>query len=130
MKVPHFFPPKLSNLGSFSIPYVVGKVEIERALCNLGASISLMPYSLFHRLYLGLLQPAPFSLQLADGSEIQTLGKLEDVPVKIGDIWVLEDFIIADITETDDAQIIQGRPFMATASCHIDLRSARITFKV
>jgi len=57
-----------------------------------------MLYSLFHRFHLGTLQPASFSLQLANGFEMQPLGKLEDVPVKIGDIWVLKDFIIADMS--------------------------------
>ena len=45
-----------------------------------------MSYSLFHKLHLGPLQPAPFSLWLANGSETQPIGKLEDVLVKIGDI--------------------------------------------
>jgi len=98
------FPSKPPNPGSFSIPCVVGKAEIERALCDLDESISLMPYSLFHRLHLGPLQPAPFSLQLTDGYEMKPLRKLEDVPVKIGDIWVLEGFIIDDMTETNDAR--------------------------
>jgi len=71
--------------------------------------------------HVGPLQPAPFSLQLADGSEMQPLGKLEDMPVKIGDILVLKDFIIVDMTKTDDNQIILGRPFMATIACHIDI---------
>ena len=57
------FPPKLPDPGSFSIPYIVGKVEIERSLCDLGASISIMPYSLFYKLHLGPLLAAPFSLQ-------------------------------------------------------------------
>jgi len=61
----------------------VGKVEIERTLCDLGASVSLMPYSLFHKFHLGTLQPAPFSLQLADGSETQPIGKLEDMSINI-----------------------------------------------
>jgi len=45
-KIPNVFPPKLPNLGSFSIPCVVGKVKIDRALCDLSASVSLIP-SLF-----------------------------------------------------------------------------------
>ena len=76
VEIPTVFSPKLPDLVSFSIPYVVGKVKIQRALCNLGASISLVPYSLFHRLHLGPLQLVPFSLQLADSSEMQPLGKL------------------------------------------------------
>jgi len=50
------------------------------------------------------------------------LGKFEDVLVKIGDIWMLEDFIIADMTKTDDAQIILSRPFLAIGGCHIDVK--------
>jgi len=75
----------------------MGRVEIEGALCDLGASVSLMPYSLFHKLHLGPLQAAPFSLQLADGSKTQPIGKLDDVPINTGHIWVLEDFIIVDM---------------------------------
>jgi len=56
------FPPKFSDLGSFSISCIMGNGEIERVLCDLGASISLMPYSLFHKLYSGPLRLAPFSL--------------------------------------------------------------------
>jgi len=57
--------------GSFkfpTIPCVVRKVKTERALCDVSASVSLMPYSMFHTLHLGPLQPALFSLQLVDGS--------------------------------------------------------------
>ena len=65
---PTIFPPKLLDPGSFSLTCIVGKVEIERGLCDLGASVSIMPYSLFHKLHLGPLLAAPFSLQLDDGS--------------------------------------------------------------
>jgi len=124
------FPPKLPNPGSFSIPCIIGKVEIDSGLCDLGASVSIMPYSLFHKLYLGPLLAAPFSLQLADGSVTQPIGKLDNVLVNIGDIWVLEDFIIIDMPETDDAQIILSPPILATASCHIDVLEDRISFEV
>jgi len=53
LEIPIVFPPKPSDSGGFSIPCVVGKMKIQRALYDLGASVSLMPYSLFHRLYLG-----------------------------------------------------------------------------
>jgi len=54
------FPPKLHDLGSFSVPCVVGKMKIERLLCDLDARVSLMLYSMFHKLHLGPLWPAPF----------------------------------------------------------------------
>jgi len=68
IKIPTIFPLKLLDPGSFSIPCVVGKVEIKRGLCDLGASVSIIPYSLFHKLHRGPLLAAPFSLQLADDS--------------------------------------------------------------
>jgi len=124
------FPPKLPNLGSFSIPCIAGKIEIERALCDLGASVSIMIYSLLYKLHLGSLQVSPFSLQLADSYEAQPISRLDNVPVNMRVIWVLEDFIIVDMPETDDAQTILGRPIFATASCHIDVRKGHITFEV
>ena len=95
--IPTTFSPKLSDPGSFSIPCIMGKVKIERALCDLGASVSIMPYSLFHKLHLVPLQDTPFSLQLADGSEMQPIGTLDNVPANIGDIWVLEDLSLIHI---------------------------------
>jgi len=129
-EIPTIFPPKFPDPDSFSIHCIVGKVKIKRALCDLGASVSIMSYSLFYELQLGPLQAAPFSLQLVHGFETQSIGRLDNVPVNIGDIWVLEDFIIINMPEIDDAQIILGRPILATAGCHIDVRKGRITFKV
>ena len=51
IKISTVFLPKLADLGSFSTPCIVGKVEIEKGLCDLGASVSIMPYSLFHELH-------------------------------------------------------------------------------
>ena len=44
------------------------------------------------------------------------------MPIKIGDSLVLEDFIVADMTKTDDAQIVLERPFLATSGCKIDVK--------
>jgi len=53
---------------------------------------------------------------------MKPIGRLDDMPINIADIWVLEDFIIVDMLETNDAQIILGQPILATAGCHINLR--------
>ena len=70
-----------SDPGSFSIPYSVGDVTISRALCDLGASVSLMPYSICKKLKVGNLKPTTISLQLADRSVMYHTGILEDVPL-------------------------------------------------
>ena len=43
---------------------------------------------------------------------------------------MLEDFIIANMAETDDAQIIIRRSFFASSSCMIDVKRGEITFEV
>ena len=61
-------PPKLKDLGSFSIPCAVGDITISRALYDLGVSVSLMPRSICKRLQVGELKPTTISIQLADRS--------------------------------------------------------------
>ena len=74
-------PPKLSDPGSFSIPCSVGDMTISKALCDLGASVSLMPYSICKKLQVGELKPTTISLQLADRSVKYLFDILEDVPL-------------------------------------------------
>jgi len=62
------FPAKFKDLGNFSIPYMIESVSIDSALCDLGSSVSLTPYSIFKRLGLRELSPISIFLQLADHS--------------------------------------------------------------
>src|ERR1039458_6904095 len=50
-------PPKLDDPGKFSIPCTIGKATIKKALCDLGASVSLMPRPIYDRLGVGELKP-------------------------------------------------------------------------
>ena len=59
-------PPKLDDSGKFTIPCTIGKATIKKALCNLGASVSLMPHSVFKRMGVGELKPTRLTLQLVD----------------------------------------------------------------
>ena len=88
-------PQKLKDLGSFSIPYIIGDSNCERALCDLGASINLMPFSLFRRLNLGEVKPTSISLQLADRSIKYPRGIVEDVLVKVDKLIFLADYVCA-----------------------------------
>ncbi|XP_019178139.1 PREDICTED: uncharacterized protein LOC109173357 [Ipomoea nil] len=74
--------PKLRDHGSFSIPCVIGGSLVQRALCDLGASVSLMPYSLCQKLQLGEPKPTSMTLQLADRSVKYPIGIREDVSMK------------------------------------------------
>jgi len=121
-------PAKLKDPSSFSIPCMIEGVSIDRPLCDLGSSVSLMPYSIFNRLSLGELTPTNISLQLADHSIKYPLGVLEDVMIKVGDFYVPIDFVILDMAKDSRTQIILGRPFLATTGCKIDVKEGKITF--
>ena len=123
-------PPKLKDPGSFSIPCNIGKFVIDKALCDLGASISVMPLSICKKLEMGELRPTKMSVQLADRSVKYPVGILENVPVRIGQFYIPTDFIIMDITEDSVTPIILGRPFLATAGAIIDVKKGRLTFEV
>ena len=75
-------PPKLEDLGSFSIPCAIGDVSISRALCDLGESVSLMPYSICKWLEVGELKSTIISIQLADRSVKYPIWMLVDVLCK------------------------------------------------
>jgi len=123
-------PPKLRDPGSFSIPCVIGSETIDKALSDLGASVSLLPLSLFKRMGIGELKPSEMTLKLADCSTIQPAGLVENIPIKIEGIYILADFMVVDIEEDPDVLILQGRPFLATAGAIMDVKNGRIVFQV
>ncbi|KAK2410400.1 hypothetical protein QL285_045765 [Trifolium repens] len=123
-------PPKLQDSGSFSIPCVIGPYVTDKALCDLGASISLMPMSICEKLKLGDLRPTRMSIQFADRSVKYPLGILENVPVRVGKFFIPTDFIVMDIKEDSNTPIILGRSFLATASAIIDVKRGKLTFEV
>ncbi|KAJ9162814.1 hypothetical protein P3X46_022558 [Hevea brasiliensis] len=119
-------PPKLKDPGSFSIPCHVGETSIERALCDLGASVSLMPLSICEKLKVGDLKPTTISLQLADRSIKYPVGILENVPLKVGKFFIPVDFIVLEMEEDVRTPIILGRPFLATAGANIDVKNGKL----
>ena len=92
-------PQKLKDPGSFIIPYNIGNSIFERALCDLGASINLMPLSIFRRLGLGEARLTKVTLQLVDRSLKNPRGVLEDIMVKVDKFIFPADFIMLDMEE-------------------------------
>ncbi|XP_021731509.1 uncharacterized protein LOC110698397 [Chenopodium quinoa] len=123
-------PKKLGDPGSYSIPVKLGDIEINRALCDLGGSVSLMPLSICKKLQMGELKPTRISLQLADRSVKFPLGVLEDVPLRVGKFFIPCDFVVMEMDEDVNVPIILGRPFLSTAGAIIDMKKGKITFEV
>ncbi|XP_024972667.1 uncharacterized protein LOC112511316 [Cynara cardunculus var. scolymus] len=123
-------PPKLKDPRSFTIPCSIGGKEIGKALCDLGASINLMPLSVFNTLGIGEARPTIVTLQLADKSITYPRRKIEDVLVQVKKFIFPADFIILDFEADKDISIILGRPFLATERTPIDVQKGELTMRV
>ncbi|KAL4340192.1 hypothetical protein GQ457_08G025280 [Hibiscus cannabinus] len=123
-------PPKFKDPGSFTIPCAIGNHYVGKALCDLGASINLMPKSVFERLGIGKARPTTVMLQLADRSYIQPEGKIEDILLRVDKFIFPADFIVVDCEADEFAPIILGRQFLATGRALIDVEKGQLTIRV
>ncbi|CAM8899016.1 unnamed protein product [Rhodiola kirilowii] len=123
-------PRKMQDQRSFSIPISIGKIEIDRALCDLGASISLIPYSLYEKIDMGELHPTTISLRLADRSSRVPNGVLRDVPIKVGKFFIPVDFYVLDMDSEQETPVILGRPFLNTVEAVIKCGEGSIELKI
>ncbi|KAI3797283.1 hypothetical protein L1987_32539 [Smallanthus sonchifolius] len=123
-------PEKLGDSGRFTIPCMFGGLPLHYALADLGASINLIPYSIYKRLDLGKLQPTRMSISLADCSVKYPRGIGENPLVKVGKFVLLVDFVILDMEVDDRVPLILGRPFLRTAKAMIDVFGGKLTLRV
>ena len=128
------YPVKYKDPGSPTIPVNIGGNCIDKALLDLGASVNLMPYSVYMQLGLGELKPTIITLSLADRSVKIPKGIVEDVLVKIDKFYYPVDFVVLDTepssNEPNPVPIILGRPFLDTANAIINYRNGimQLTF--
>ncbi|XP_021801421.1 uncharacterized protein LOC110745609, partial [Prunus avium] len=127
-------PPKLQDPGSFTIPCTIGERKFDKALLDLGASVNLMPYSVYEHLGLGELKHISISLQFADRSVKYPRGIVEDVLIHVDQFILPADFVVLDMEEAEisgrELPLILGRPFMATVGTKIDVKSGLLTMTV
>ncbi|XP_018633576.1 uncharacterized protein [Nicotiana tomentosiformis] len=129
-KIQHKLPQKLKDPGNFTIPMRIGEIDVGRALYDLGASINLMPLSVFKQLGLGAPRPTTMLLQLAGRSYVYPEGVIEDVLMQIGKFIFPADFIILDYEADELVPIILGRPLLATRDDIIKVEEGKIILRV
>ncbi|XP_075080356.1 uncharacterized protein LOC142165873 [Nicotiana tabacum] len=94
---------KLSDLGSFTIPCTIGNFAFAKALCDLGASINIMPLAIYKRLGIGRARPTSMLLQLTDRTVKRPSGILDDVLVQTDDeVLTIEDPLAACLMNLDE----------------------------
>ena len=120
-------PVKYKDLGSPTISVNIGGTCIDKALLDLGASVNLLPYSVYKQLGLGELKPTNITLSLADRSVKIPKGIVKDVLVKVDKFYYPVDFVVLDTEPIENGPnhvpIILGRPFLATANAIINCRN-------
>ncbi|XP_016723785.1 uncharacterized protein [Gossypium hirsutum] len=122
-------PPKYKDQGMFAIPCEIGNIGIKKAMCDLGASINVMPYSIYKLINAGPLKETGVIIQLADRTVVYPEGLLEDVLVKVNELVFPADFYIINMKDDNSANssdIILGRPFLSTARTRIDVWSGTL----
>ena len=127
-------PVKYKDPGSPTISVNIGGTCIDKALLDLGASVNLLPYSVYKQLGLGELKPTNITLSLVDRSVKIPKGIVEDVLVKVDKFYYPVDFVVLDTepiaSGPNHVPIILGRPFLATANAIINCRNGvmQLTF--
>nr|GEU88795.1 reverse transcriptase domain-containing protein [Tanacetum cinerariifolium] len=121
-------PEKLGDPHKFFIPCDFPGMDVCQALADLGASINLMPLSIWKKLPLPELTPTRMTLKLADRSITRPKGVVEDVFVKVGKFHFPTDFVVVDFEADPRVSLILGRSFLRTGRALIDVYGEEITF--
>ncbi|XP_016549317.1 uncharacterized protein LOC107849189 [Capsicum annuum] len=119
---------KKNNPGAFIIPCTIGLFRFPNALCDLRASVNLMPYAIFHKLKLTKPQPTMMELIMADRSIKKPIKVLHDFLIKVDWFIFLADFVILDCAMAIKISIILGRPLLATGKALVNVESGEIKF--
>ena len=120
-------PVKYKDPGCLTISVNIGGISVEKSLLDLGASVNLLPYSMYKQLGLGELKPTSITLSLADRSIKIPKGTIEDVLIQVDKFYYPVDFVVLDTEPVavgaNHVPIILGRPFLATSNALINCRN-------
>ena len=127
-------PVKYKDPGCPTISVNIGGTCVEKALLDLGATVNLLPYSMYKQLGLGELKPTSITLSLADRSIKIPKGTVEDVLIQVDKLYYPVDFVVLDTEPAavgaNYVPIILGRPFLATSNVIINCQNGvmQLTF--
>ncbi|GJS13145.1 reverse transcriptase domain-containing protein [Tanacetum coccineum] len=123
-------PEKLGDTRRFLIPCDFYELESCMALSDLGASINLMPLSIWKKLSLPELTPTRMTLELATRTVAYPAGIAKDVFVQMGKFTFPADFVVVDYDVDPRVPLILGRPFLRTAHALVDVHGEELTLRV
>ncbi|XP_049394748.1 uncharacterized protein LOC125859050 [Solanum stenotomum] len=121
---------KRKDPGAFTIPCTIVMLQFAKDLCDLGASINLMPYAIYKQLGLGEPKATTMRLLMKDRSIKHPIGILYDIFVKVDRFIFPIDFVILDCDIDVEVPIILESPFLATGRALVDVESGKLKFRV
>ncbi|KAK4733866.1 hypothetical protein R3W88_008127 [Solanum pinnatisectum] len=121
---------KKDDPGAFTIPCTIGMHTFTKALCDLGASINLIPLKVFNKL--GLEDPKLTNMRLLmKGRTIKRLVRVVYyILVKIDKFLFPTNFVVLDCKICVEIPIILGRPFLASGKALVDIEKGELKFRV
>ncbi|XP_071904285.1 uncharacterized protein [Coffea arabica] len=125
-------PPKCGDPGRFTVPCRIGNTLIRNTMLDLGASINVMPKSMYASLNLGPLKETEIIIQLTDRTNVYPDGLVENVLVKINDLVFPADFYVLDMDDdhsSDPSPLLLGKPFFSTTQTKIDVHKGTLSME-
>ncbi|XP_069143368.1 uncharacterized protein [Solanum lycopersicum] len=116
--------------GAFTFPCTARSLHFAKALYDLGASINLMPFSIYKKLGLGDPMPTAMRLLMADRAVKKAYRILDNVLVKVESFIFSADFVILDCEVNFEVPIILGRPFLSTGRDLVDMEKGQMKFRL
>ncbi|GJT78453.1 RNA-directed DNA polymerase, eukaryota, reverse transcriptase zinc-binding domain protein [Tanacetum coccineum] len=123
-------PPKENDPGSFILPCSIKRLDFNNALADLGASISIMHFSMFKRLGIRKLEPINMVIEMVDDTKCIPKGIVKNLLIKIDKFILPDDFVILDMIEDFRMPVILGKPLLATAHAKVDIFRKTISLEV
>ncbi|XP_057721385.1 uncharacterized protein LOC130935591 [Arachis stenosperma] len=120
----------MSNPRNFLILCTIGTTIFEKVLCDLRSSINLMSLSVMKKLGIKEVQPTKISLEMVDKSLKWAYGLVENILVKVEDLYLPADFVILDTEKEKNDSIILKRPFLATGKALIDVERGELILRL
>jgi hypothetical protein len=123
-------PDKMGDPGVPTISCKIGAQQFDQALCDIGASMSIVPKVIYDQLNHDSLAPTSMHLWLADQSIQCPVGIAEDIPVRIRNSFIPVDFVVLEMHVCRQTPLILGRPFLSTAGAMIDVAAGIIKLDI
>ncbi|XP_049399684.1 uncharacterized protein LOC125863693 [Solanum stenotomum] len=112
----------------FTIPCIIGICTFAKALCDLGASVNLMPLMIFNKFGLDELNPTNMRLLMDDRSIKRSVGVVYDMLVKVDKFVFPDDFVVLDCEIDNNMLVSLVRPLLVMGKALVDVKGGELKF--